>query len=48
MAQIGNKQNSTINGEWGAHICKGRKRATAKVRRAMGKKLISTVINLLT
>ena len=39
MAQIGNKQNSYLNGEWGKHVRKrhGEKRHTAKIRRRVSK-----------
>ena len=45
MAQIGSKENSILNREWGKHIRKSRghvrKRNTSKRRRLAGKKDIS-------
>lgn len=42
MAQIGNKQNSHLNGLWAAHARKrtGEKRHTNKVRRRLDKATI--------
>ena len=34
MAQIGNKQNAAINGEWARHV-RWMKKMTSKIRRAM-------------
>ena len=39
MAQIGNKQNSHLNGQWGKHGQKSDKRVGNKARRKVGKKL---------
>jgi hypothetical protein len=43
MAQIGNKQNSHLNGLWAAHARKrtGEKRQTSKARRRLGKAVIA-------
>jgi hypothetical protein len=41
MAQIGNKQNSFLNGEWGTHVKSVFKKHTSKIRRTLGKKEIS-------
>jgi len=42
MAQLGNKENSYLNGEWACHVRKrdGGKRVTSKRRRAYGKRVI--------
>jgi len=40
MAQIGNKQNSFLNGEWAAHVREWWKRSTSKARRLADKKII--------
>lgn len=47
MAQIGNKQNSYINGEWVAHVRKrnGGKRITSSKRRILDKELIRKELN---
>lgn len=40
MNKVGNKENASLNGEWGKHVSKYWKRKTAKKRRAVGKKEI--------
>ena len=40
MAQIGNKQNAKLNGEWGKHVRGWAKRFTAKCRRNESKRII--------
>mgnify|MGYP001564781199 CR=1 len=42
MAQLGNKKNAQLNGEWGKHVKKsdGQKRRTSKKRRIVGKEEI--------
>lgn len=40
MAQLGNKQNCYLNGEWGKHVKKFTKRYTARARRQIGKEEI--------
>ncbi len=42
MAQIGNAENSKLNGEWAKHVRKRNKmkRFTSKKRRAIAKKII--------
>jgi len=40
MAQIGNKQNSYLNSEWGKHVKKYTKKETSKKRRRNGRNLI--------
>lgn len=40
MAQIGNRINSGINGEWAAHVRSFGKRLTAGLRRLESKKII--------
>jgi len=40
MAQIGNKQNSKLNGQWAAHVRGWWKRFTSKKRRNSDKKII--------
>lgn len=39
MAKIGSKQNASLNGEWGKHVNKRQKKRTAKIRRAIDKKI---------
>lgn len=38
MAQIGNKQNSFINGEWAKHVRRSGKKITAHLRRQLLKR----------
>jgi len=40
MAQLGNKQNAGLNGEWAKHVKKRGKKITAHIRRNKDKKLI--------
>jgi hypothetical protein len=35
--RVGNKQNASLNGEWGAHMRAAGKKQTAKLRRAAKK-----------
>jgi len=44
MAQIGNKQNSILNGEWGKHVRWWYKRYTAGRRRDNDKEIIKMAI----
>lgn len=46
MAQVGNAENSKLNGEWGKHVRKRlkMKRQTSKIRRMIGKKIIKETI----
>jgi len=46
MAQIGNAENSKLNGEWCKHVRKRlkMKRRTSKIRRMVGKKIIKGLI----
>lgn len=37
MAQIGNKQNSFLNGEWAKHVRRYAKKLTSKKRRSLNK-----------
>jgi len=39
--RVGNKQNSILNGEWAGHVREWGKKLTAKIRRGVGKKIIS-------
>jgi hypothetical protein len=43
VAQLGNKKNAQLNGEWGKHVRKrdGRKRLTSSRRRGQDKEVIS-------
>ena len=43
MAQIGNKQNSYLNGEWAKHGRPFGKKVASKVRRQIDKKIIKDV-----
>lgn len=45
MAQIGNKQNSYLNGEWAKHVRKDWKRITSHIRRMLNKKIIRQDLN---
>ena len=45
MAQIGNKQNSILNGEWAFHVRRKWKRLTSKKRRLASKKEIENKRN---
>lgn len=36
----GSKQNSVLNGEWAAHVRRGWKRATSRIRRAREKIIV--------
>ena len=40
MAQLGNKLNAYINGEWGKHVKKWMKQKTSRIRRQMEKRKI--------
>lgn len=40
MAQLGNKLNSYLNGEWATHVKKRMKRITSSIRRMQDKKEI--------
>jgi hypothetical protein len=40
MAQIGNKSNALLNGEWGKHVRKWWKKYTSKARRRIDKSII--------
>ncbi len=45
MAQIGNKQNSYLNGEWAAHGRPWGKKMAAKGRRQQDKAIIKAAIS---
>ena len=45
MAQIGNKINSGLNGEWAKHVRWFEKRITAGIRRIRGKEIIYEELN---
>ena len=47
MAQIGNKQNSYLNGEWAKHVRKrsGMKKRTSHQRRNVDKLIIRNLLN---
>ncbi len=45
MAQIGNKINSVLNGEWAKHVRCWGKRETAGIRRMEGKEVIRHELN---
>jgi len=40
MAQIGNKQNSFLNGEWAKHVRRKEKKHTSGIRRIIDKLII--------
>lgn len=40
MAQVGNKQNSFLNGEWAKHVRRAWKKLTSGKRRINDKKII--------
>lgn len=44
MTQVGNKQNSILNGEWGKHVRWWYKRHTAGRRREEGKQIIREAV----
>jgi hypothetical protein len=44
MAQIGNKQNSNLNGEWAKHVRWWLKRRTAGRRRENDKQIIKEAV----
>ena len=45
MAQIGNAENSKLNGEWAKHVRGKIKRYTTKVRRSVDKKIIRQTLS---
>lgn len=47
MAQIGNKQNAALNGEWGSHVRKrdGGKKVTSRKRRTQQRAQIRELAN---
>lgn len=45
MAQIGNKLNCQLNGNWGKHTKKGEKRITSKKRRKQDARIIKDELN---
>lgn len=45
MAQLGNKQNSGLNGEWATHVRRKTKRITSGKRRAKSKRIILRELN---
>lgn len=44
MAQVGNKANSALNGEWAKHVRGKQKRLTARMRRQASKKVIANEV----
>lgn len=46
MAQIGNKDNCYLEGEWGKHAHKGGKKVNAKRRRARDIRIIKEELEL--
>lgn len=46
MAQIGNKNNSYLEGEWGKHAHQGGKKVSAKRRRAKDSNEIKEELNI--
>ncbi len=44
MAQIGNKQNAHLNGEWAKHIWSWYKRYTSGIRREKDKQIIKEAV----
>lgn len=45
MAQIGNKQNSILNGEWAKHVRGKWKKITSSIRRSKQKQIILNELN---
>ena len=45
MAQIGNKQNSLLNGEWSKHVRRKEKKYTSGIRRIIDKLIIRNELN---
>lgn len=44
MKQIGNAQNSKLNGEWAKHVRRKWKKQTSKIRRNHDKKIIKCAL----
>ncbi|HEY8781041.1 MAG TPA: hypothetical protein VIM16_05470 [Mucilaginibacter sp.] len=44
MAQVGNKQNSILNGEWAKHVRRWYKRHTSGRRREEDKQIIKEAV----
>jgi hypothetical protein len=45
MAQVGNKQNSFLNGEWAKHTRRQGKKRTSGIRRILDKLIIRQELN---